>query len=164
MADAAHSTSVSKSHNGHVFDVYAPAYVPNNLKLVNTYPARVVTSKAAPWTDYEQFVQTFAGSSFLQAKQPPSLRTLKPPATIETPLERLNYQSWFDAALVEEIASLQNECENHALYQVPLVQTVSSNRQRVKKRGRGAEFHSLMTWNTIFIDLWYQACVKRACQ
>lgn len=67
------------------YDVYATPFVPDQLKAVNRLPAIAVPSTPVPWINFPRYVQSFAGSSFLQADPP-----IPPVAEQEQDVSRAN--------------------------------------------------------------------------
>lgn len=118
-------------------DVYARPFVPQSLKAVNEAPATTIPSVPVRWIDFALYVGSFAGTSYLLADPPPpdlsgvarrsavqSTPTLTgptpPPTDQPAALEADDYHTYFQNALIKEAAALQQECEDHALYKVPL--------------------------------------------
>ena len=119
--------------NGKELDVYAEPYIPLILKQVNTAPARQVACLPAPWIDFDTYVAAFAGN-FLTARPRPTLALVLLQASAAATalddkaieLDELRYGHFFSALLAVEILALQNECQKHNLYRVPLLQAVST--------------------------------------
>ncbi|KAK5129511.1 hypothetical protein LTR08_003202 [Meristemomyces frigidus] len=119
-------------------DVYAKPFVPLNLRAVNDAPASVIPSSPARWVDFPAYVSSFAGTSLLLADPPPpdlseeqgesltSEHALSPNANIllgakkPEDLRSTSYHAYFQHALIQEATAQQHECEDHALYKVPL--------------------------------------------
>ncbi|KAK3714514.1 hypothetical protein LTR37_007820 [Vermiconidia calcicola] len=114
-------------------DIYARPFIPQSLRMVNKAPANIISSEPAPWVDFTRYVQTFAGSDFLT---PDTALYRKDhldatPDQLFTPsygveqgsllLTPQNYHDYFQGALKQEGAALQQECDDHALFRVPLV-------------------------------------------
>ncbi|KAK3054688.1 hypothetical protein LTR09_004417 [Extremus antarcticus] len=129
-------------------DVYARAFVPQSLRQVNLVPANVVLSLPTQGFDYQAYVQTFAGTNWLPAadllplerggtgnnspignvrgssSSPPKTdartgvtdQDALPPRTLGPD----SYHEFFQAALIQEGNALLQECEDHALYRVPI--------------------------------------------
>lgn len=120
-------------------DIYARPFIPQALKAVNDAPAEVVHCAAAPWTNFKEYVSTFAGSEILTVEHfdiqlPPipivhgqdeaerhsdSTCTATGTAT-DRILSGENYQEYFTNALQSEREALWEECRDHDLYRVPL--------------------------------------------
>lgn len=126
-------------------DVYAKPFIPQSLKAVNDAPADMISCAPARWINFDAYCQTFAGSNFLTANMNTEQRTQS--ARDKTPNGHLdatsfasavnpstdteetnilgpnNYEAFFGAALEVECSALRQECEDHALFRVPLVRT-----------------------------------------
>lgn len=124
--------------------------MPQALKAINENPAVIFASTPARWIDFQAYVVAFAGTSFLSARSgtveplqrlephPDRQRIAKngrPPATSNnhTPgsstsldetkaLSQHNYERFFTEALNIEQDALWSESEDHALYQVHILQ------------------------------------------
>ncbi|KAK3707862.1 hypothetical protein LTR37_011864 [Vermiconidia calcicola] len=121
-------------------DVYARTFIPQSLREVNRAPANIFPSEPAPWVDFARYVQTFAGSDFLTSDttlRPEDYSDATPDKhnqsqTPPTPsdgagqgislLTKQYYHRYFQGALKHEGAALQQECDDHALFRVPLFQ------------------------------------------
>ena len=127
-------------------DVYAQPFIPQVWKDINLAPANIIPCAPAPWINFDSFVQRFSGTDFLNANpspvqarassngangsipegsQPrsPSNGVNTPSFAIDSadaPLACENYLNFFTDALKQEAAALNQECEDHALYNVPL--------------------------------------------
>ena len=106
-------------------DVYARPFIPQTLKDVNLAPANKVPSTPARWVDFSAYVQTFAGSNFLTAG--PSLSQSRPSRQLPhedcadpSSLRLENYKDYFELALELETDAQLQECEDHALFKVPI--------------------------------------------
>ncbi|KAK5112549.1 hypothetical protein LTR85_011241 [Meristemomyces frigidus] len=117
------------------FDVYARPFIPNSLKAVNEVPYTAVPSLPVRWIDFPAYVSSFAGTSLLLADPPPpdlsgdSSKVQSKPSHSDTTsldtgepegLQASGYHAYFQAAMIDEAAALQHECEDYALYKVPL--------------------------------------------
>lgn len=133
-------------------DVYARPFIPQNLKAVNDAPADIISCAPARWIDFDAYCRTFAGSNFLTAnlttdqwshsareKTPndyldatPSTIAGSPPTDMaEMKILRPNtYEAFFGAALEVECSALRQECEDHALFRVPLVKSFATTDPR----------------------------------
>ncbi|KAK5710142.1 hypothetical protein LTR17_019145 [Elasticomyces elasticus] len=101
-------------------DVYAPPYIPQAFKIINTLPVRFLYSAGVRWNDYASYVRTFAGSSFLAAD--PNLHPLPPSSDSPQPqiLDARDYHHFWRRVLALELQALHRECEEQALYNAPL--------------------------------------------
>ncbi|KAK5168108.1 uncharacterized protein LTR77_006676 [Saxophila tyrrhenica] len=122
-------------------DVYARPFVPQRLRQVNLDPANVIWSAPPQSINYHDYVRTFAGSSFIHHQSPSLFGHDAPEANLDTnyaspnpqnestgardlfpqSLGSRSYHQHFHAALLYEGQSLQKECDDHALYRVPIV-------------------------------------------
>ncbi|KAK4540383.1 hypothetical protein LTR36_009240 [Oleoguttula mirabilis] len=119
-------------------DVYARPFIPYSLKAVNEAPVSVLPSMPVRWIDFPAYVNSFAGTSLLLADPPPAdlsgqqgpspttNAALSPDGTSPIAAEEsqelraTGYHMHFQHALIQEAGALQQECEDHALYKVPL--------------------------------------------
>lgn len=85
-------------------------------------------SSPPPWIDFQSYVQTFSGTTFLTAfsKLPPL-----PSASItfEGELGVSTYSAYFSAAISSEVKALEDECNEHDLYQVQIPRAGQDSRQ-----------------------------------
>ena len=132
------------------FDVYARPFIPQALRSVNEAPANLVPCAQVPSLDFDRYTSTFAGTDFFDPtgpqRQPKQLATnaqgttdSSPEAQVATPsssrepsqksvprdmvtstFEPHNYHEHFRTALIQEAACQQSECEEHALFRVPV--------------------------------------------
>ncbi|KAK3679022.1 hypothetical protein LTR78_001475 [Recurvomyces mirabilis] len=101
-------------------DIYARTYIPQILQSINDRPAQQLHSLPARWIDFQQYVHSFAGSAFLTADPlTPEIAEIQPVGGIQD-LGPTNYHTVFRNALSTEAQALQQECIEHALYNVPL--------------------------------------------
>ena len=120
------------------FDVYARAFIPQSLRSVNQAPANIVPSAPARWIDFQRYVDMFAGTSFLtggvKSTQEKPFENGSPDKPIDeksglhpSNLSPESYSRYLETALEQETAALRRECEEHALYRVPLSKNGSSD-------------------------------------
>lgn len=117
-------------------DVYARPFVPHIFRAINQAPANILTSTPAAWIDFEKYMQQFAGSHFLTMSDSstrhlaPEYRTITSDSASEEridvdpdsrDLEPQNYEAYFKGALEQEAIAQQQECDDHALYRVPVI-------------------------------------------
>ena len=128
-------------------DVYARPFVPNALRHVNEAPADIVPCTPVRWIAFDRYTSTFAGTNFFDTKGP-QLQPKKPTADpshqspdghVATPassngpsleaedgqlettaVQPSEYHDRFLRALIDEAASQQSECDDHALFRVPV--------------------------------------------
>ncbi|KAK3075026.1 hypothetical protein LTR53_002061 [Teratosphaeriaceae sp. CCFEE 6253] len=113
---------MAKKKQPPALDVYASPYVPQALKQFNQLPVHRLLSLPFPWTDYRVYVQTFAGSDHLEARAPSTVAPVFGPGShVASQLNDKSYSSHFGHAITQEVQALEQECEAHALYQVPLL-------------------------------------------
>ena len=130
-------------------DVYAQPFIPQALRNVNEAPANVIPCTAVRWIDFAAYVSTFAGSEFLTPNLIPAQMRPSAKATDNTPtssqfakselrssssqdpvsqegadklidLNIQKYHAYFREALTQEAIARHKECEDHALYRVPV--------------------------------------------
>ncbi|EMC92499.1 hypothetical protein BAUCODRAFT_38569 [Baudoinia panamericana UAMH 10762] len=109
----------NQQHTSSTLDPYARPYVPHSLRAVNEASNQhIIPSLPVRWIDFAEYVRSFAGSAFLQPDPPPP--ELPNAAPVGHKLEPSNYHGFFREALVHEAAALRIQCDDHALYKVPI--------------------------------------------
>ena len=105
--------------NGHTeVNIYAREYVPQALAAVNESPATVVPSISGVSIDYEAYIATFIGSSFVPPQpenllpEPHQTTAIKPDQTVT--LE--TYNGFFENCLALEMEAFSADIRRHALY------------------------------------------------
>jgi helicase MOV-10 len=100
------------------YDVYAPAFVPSTLRTVNTDHAHIVGTKPKHHIDFDKYIHTFIGISFVPARSWNPVYDKSEQAKLQ-PTER-SYSQYFLPLMKIELAAKRQEHEAYALYQVPL--------------------------------------------
>jgi DNA polymerase III delta prime subunit len=106
------------------YDVYATPFVPPALRSINAERATIVSTRPKHSIDFENYVRTFIGSSFIST---PYSEIGEGPAisaggsTIS--LNESTYRRYFDRLIAIERAAKNQENEAYAMYQVPLWQS-----------------------------------------
>ena len=105
------------------FSVYATPYVPNDIRAINQLPAQSVYTRTSPSIDYKQFVSGFAGQNMIpRPAAEPLKRSDDLQAHLRFPdtLSSETYRSYWTVALEAEKNALREECNQLALWNVPL--------------------------------------------
>lgn len=118
------------------FDVYARPFIPHILRSINQAAANIIPCAPVRWIDFGKYVQSFAGSDFLtgsiesgrrwtdhspaRALESTSHKSSPSSAECNDDLTSDTYQAYFLTALDGEQAAQQRECEDQALFRVPV--------------------------------------------
>ena len=118
------------------FDVYARPFVPQSLRSLNQAAANIIPCAPARMVNFSEYVQRFAGSDFLpgniasarQSNEQTAADGLGITSHESSQSSRArdgiftsdNYQAYFFTALEGEQAAQQRECDDHALFRVPV--------------------------------------------
>ncbi|KAI4607996.1 hypothetical protein J4E80_009393 [Alternaria sp. BMP 0032] len=105
------------------YDVYAAPFVPPGLQAINTEVATVINTRPRHLIDFEQYVHTFAGTSFVPPPYAePKDHTIRSAADFPTSLNESTYLQHFDTSAAIERIAKEKENESYAMYQVQLWQ------------------------------------------
>ncbi|KAK4503982.1 hypothetical protein PRZ48_004897 [Zasmidium cellare] len=112
--------SVSDRSKLDEYSVYARPYVPLKWRQFNETATSPLPSTPPPWIDFEQYIRSFAGNTFIQREN----ITIKPLheqlGHQHVRVDQSNYALVFGKALSQETTALQKEYDDHALYNVSL--------------------------------------------
>lgn len=120
------SNDTSKSNPADIqwdYDVYAAPFVPPGLQAINTEVATIIPTRPRHCIDFEHYVHTFTGTSFI----PPSHAnnddlTVRSAAKYPATLNESTYLQHFNTSAAIERVAKEKENESYAMYQVPLWQ------------------------------------------
>ena len=117
-------------------DVYARPFIPHIFRAINQASANILTSAPAAWINFEEYVQHFAGSSFLTVIDASKRDSAPDRSTIKSDnasqeridfdlhtrdLQPETFEAYFNSTLEQEAIAQQQECDDHALYRVPVI-------------------------------------------
>ncbi|KAI1635410.1 P-loop containing nucleoside triphosphate hydrolase protein [Biscogniauxia mediterranea] len=98
------------------FDVYAPSFVPEKIRIINTLPGTHFDTPSMRRIDYGAYVQGSIGWNFLESPLNNQVPPAHPPLTAET-LTSETYEAFFGHHIKEEFKSQQTENESYSLYE-----------------------------------------------
>ncbi|CAG5140153.1 uncharacterized protein ALTATR162_LOCUS647 [Alternaria atra] len=106
------------------YDVYATPFVPPTLRSINTEMAAIVSTRPRHRIDFEQYLQTFIGTSFLPTPHAEVKEEKAGSATDSlTSLNESTYFQHFATVAAIECAAKEVENERYAMYRVKLWQS-----------------------------------------
>lgn len=107
------------------YDVYARPYIPEALKAVNRSPAFQVFTQPIRRVDFRHYVSTFAGSAFLSVdhlqKAIPHYGPVPDALCLPDKLTADMYVSYWLSSLQKEAAAQTQDCDDLALWSVPII-------------------------------------------
>jgi helicase MOV-10 len=117
-------------NNSWEYDVYATPFAPPALRSINTETATIFPTVPRHQIDFEQYVHSFVGTSFIptpytEAEQSLGLSaadSLRP----ATALDEFIYLQHFSRVAAIECAAKEGQNETYAMYRVPLRQSPSA--------------------------------------
>ncbi|KAI5926707.1 P-loop containing nucleoside triphosphate hydrolase protein [Camillea tinctor] len=98
------------------FNVYAPSFVPERIRIINSLPGTHFDTPSMRRIDYGKYVQGSIGWNFLASP----LNNQAPPPNASITTESLTsqyYETFFQHQMKEELKSQQTENESYSLYE-----------------------------------------------
>ncbi|KAI9833619.1 MAG: hypothetical protein M1819_003572 [Sarea resinae] len=105
-------------------DVYARPFIPDVLRAVNASPSIYINSKPVAEIDYEEYVKSFAGYTFLGSYRPlphpwPPIRRNSADLTSQN-FNPVEYQTHFEDCVREEVKALVQETSYYDLFKMEI--------------------------------------------